>query len=340
MRKFFTIIGLLSFVLIFTGCSSAAGDYGSLKIDTGSMVAAAINASREAVEESSVLNVQVKVSLSGQGYAGAKKEDSLTVSMSDYESAGDNNPDFNYSQVLGIQPFTFNSVPVGSVVKADVEIILSGTEFSTVTITGESDSVLVKEGKNQITVELTLSAEGSGSDNPKPVDPTDPGEQTDPAEQKDPADPTDPAEQTDPTDPTDPTDVTDPTDPTDPNGKTDPTDPTETGSSTSGFEIVLPEFDLSSYITIVAAEKADNGTLVLSIEQKSSAPSDAAEVIPRLSSYLWFLDGQALPDETESVTLSLASYPTLTPSSIHYITLQVYYDEKFYTVTTKYTCQE
>lgn len=322
MRKFFTIIGLLSFVLIFTGCSSAAGDYGSLKIDTGSMVAAAINASREAVEESSVLNVQVKVSLSGQGYAGAKKEDSLTVSMSDYESAGDNNPDFNYSQVLGIQPFTFNSVPVGSVVKADVEIILSGTEFSTVTITGESDSVLVKEGKNQITVELTLSAEGSGSDNPKPVDPTDP------------------AEQTDPTDPTDPTDVTDPTDPTDPNGKTDPTDPTETGSSTSGFEIVLPEFDLGSYITIVAAEKADNGTLVLSIEQKSSAPSDAAEVIPRLSSYLWFLDGQALPDNTESVTLSLASYPTLTPSSIHYITLQVYYDEKFYTVTTKYTCQE
>ena len=316
MRKFFTIIGLLSFVLIFTGCSSAAGDYGSLKIDTGSMVAAAINASREAVEESSVLNVLVKVSLSGQGYAGAKKEDSLTVSMSDYESAGDNNPDFNYSQVLGIQPFTFNSVPVGSVVKADVEIILSGTEFSTVTITGESDSVLVKEGKNQITVELTLSAEGSGSDNPKPVDPTDPGEQTDPTEQKDPADPTDPAEQT------------------------DPTDPTETGSSTSGFEIVLPEFDLSSYITIVAAEKADNGTLVLSIEQKSSAPSDAAEVIPRLSSYLWFLDGQALPDKTESVTLSLASYPTLTPSSIHYITLQVYYDEKFYTVTTKYTCQE
>ena len=115
----------------------------------------------------------------------------------------------------------------------------------------------------------------------------------------------------------------------------------ESTSTNTGFEITLPEkINLDSYITIVAVENTTAGTLNLSFEQKSSAPSNAADVISQFSNYVWYLDGEPVPGNAASVSLTLTDYAALTPSSIHYITLQTTYDESIYTVTAKFTCQD
>ena len=65
---------------------------------------------------------------------------------------------------------------------------------------------------------------------------------------------------------------------------------------------------------------------------------DASDILSLTShfTYQWSIDGTVIEDaDSGSKTLALADYPTLTPNSIHYVTVAVTYNSRVYTLTKK-----
>ena len=113
-----------------------------------------------------------------------------------------------------------------------------------------------------------------------------------------------------------------------------------TNKINSGFEITLPEqddFDLSDNFQLNCTENTDTHMLTLALAPKEGI--DASDILSLTShfTYQWSIDGTVIEDaDSGSKTLDLTAYPSLTPNSIHYVTVAVTYNSRVYTLTKKF----
>ncbi len=256
LRKILNILICLCIALVMTGCGAAFKNEGTVSIDVGSIYAAAVKSSREAgdivseqeqeipgeqeqpdyeeedsddndekyslIEESLIVQAEITVTLSGQGYAGKTKTDTLKIPLSRFDYLDDDDElesEDDVAKILGIKKsfLTFKDIPIGSVITAHVDLdtsIVVNNEaklkeelkevfmdeyveeiktdeeleeeiedfidwylndmiydsFSFGNIKGEGDSLpkIIEEGKNVITVELSLEEKEKPEPGPEP----------------------------------------------------------------------------------------------------------------------------------------------------------------------------
>ena len=159
----------------FTGCTpSSIGQKGDISfcIDSATAqqilgLAAGFNSSRAAasVTEDNLKTAVISVSLKG---------DYEETKTKDFSSNGVN--------------LSFNKIPIGAQIFAQAEIYYIDSKNTKVQIcSGESDSIVVQDGKNSLSIDLTVVIEKAKEE--KPENPTGPTEPEEPAEPETPVEP-------------------------------------------------------------------------------------------------------------------------------------------------------
>ena len=160
MKKIFSLFtALLTAALLFNSCSmfekNAFDDNASVSFEISSRLIKNIlrNTDDEGEEKK---NIYIDVKLTGD------YTDSTSIVLS-YTPDWNNekNPEAEQDTLITSQKITFDSVPVGSVIKVEVDISMSisfGEEESEKEkiYKGTSESIIVKNGENAISIKLKL----------------------------------------------------------------------------------------------------------------------------------------------------------------------------------------